>query len=134
MSHYGYIGKFTTTRVQVYENVVDTALVRNAAGALTGDTLEGYFSNWATVLYEYEAGSLNPILSNYTSNYYDVFENDPTGNWDNRENLQNGGGLVNGSAPPAVYDLWSSMGTVSNGYSFTDLSQFRVSAQGSATI
>ncbi len=134
LSHYGYIGKFTTTRVQVYENVVDTALVRNAAGALTGDTLEGYFSNWATVLYEYEAGSLNPILSNYTSNYYDVFENDPTGNWDNRENLQNGGGLVNGSAPPAVYDLWSSMGTVSNGYSFTDLSQFRVSAQGSATI
>lgn len=134
LSHYGYIGKFTTTRVQIYEPVVDTALVYDANGNLTGDTLEGFFSNWATLLYEYEPGDINPLLANYTSNYYDIYADDPVGQWDNIENVQSFGGLVNGDAPRNVYDMWNNVGAVSNGYSVQDLSQFRVSAQGSASI
>lgn len=134
LSHYGYVGKFTTTRTQVYEVGTDTALVVDANGNFTGDTLNGFFSNYATLLYDYEPGTLNPILSNYTSNYYDVYANDPTGHWDNRENVQSFGGLVNGDNPGNVYGMWSSMGRVNNTYNVNDQSQFRVSAQGSATI
>lgn len=134
LSHYGYIGKFTTTRTQIYEPVVDTALVYDANGNLTGDTLEGFFSNYATLLYEYEPGELNPLLANYTSSYYDIYADDPSGHWDNIENVQTFGGLVNGDQPRAVYDMWNSMGAISSGYSVQDLSQFRVSAQGSASI
>jgi hypothetical protein len=134
LSHYGYIGKFTTTRVQVYDPTIDTASVVDANGVATGTILNGFFSNWSTVLYDYEPGELNPILANYTSSYYDVYANDPVGHWDNIENVRTFGGLVNGDQPASVYGMWTSMGAVNNGYSFQDLSQFRVSAQGSASI
>jgi len=136
LSHYGYIGKFTTTRIQNYDelNEVTGYAVVDANGNPTGDTLKGYFSNWQTLLYEFEPGDLNPTLANYTSNYYDVFANDPFGNWDNRENVQSNGGLINGDNPANVYGMWSSMGRVNNSYTVNDQSQFRVSAQGSASI
>ena len=132
LSHYGYIGKFTTTFETTYDEV-DSVFVLNA----NGDTISkefGYLSNQNSILYSYEAGDLNPILSNYTTNYYNVYANDPEDHWDDINSVRTGGGLVNGDAPASVYDLFTSMGTVSNGYSKQQLAQFRVSAQGSATI
>ena len=134
LSDYGYIGKFTTTRVLAFDPVTDTAMVVDANGNPTGIILNGFFSDYATVLYDFEAGDVNPILSNYTANYYNVFANDPVDHWDNLESVQNGGGLLNGDGPASVYGLWNSMGQVSNGYRFNETQQFRVTAQGSASI
>ena len=135
LSHYGYVGKFTTNRIVTHNNFsLDTAVIVDANGNPTGTVIEGFFSNYATIAYNYEAGDLNPELSNYTSNYYDIYANDPFGNWDNIQNMQSGGGLVNGANPGSVYGLWNSMGVQSNNYSLQDLGQFRVTAQGSASI
>jgi hypothetical protein len=145
LSHYGYVGKFTSTRIDLIGSGISTHYVQDPAkhGQLD-DTLRdgsgnpifitGFFSQPTTVLYEFEPGDLNPTLTNYTANYYDIYANSPTGFWDMRENVQTNGGLLNGSLPGSVYGMWTSMGVVSNGYSFGDNSQFRVSAQGSAGI
>ncbi|MCB0400516.1 MAG: carboxypeptidase regulatory-like domain-containing protein [Flavobacteriales bacterium] len=132
LSHYGYIGKFTTTYETTYDEV-DSIYITDS----NGDTVSidyGFLSNQNSILYSYEAGDINPILANYTSSYYDVYANDPEGHWDDINNVRTFGGLVNGDNPADVYGMWSSMGRVSNGYTKQDQSQFRVSAQGSATI
>ena len=134
LSHYGYVGKFTSTREDLFDPVTDTALVVDANGNPTGEVLEGFFSNEVTTLYEYEAGDLNPILSNYTSNYYDIFEGNPIGNFEQIEDLPGGLALINGSAPTNVYNLYTAPGAQFNSYSLGNSTQFRVSASGSASI
>ncbi|MDB4534545.1 carboxypeptidase regulatory-like domain-containing protein [Vicingaceae bacterium] len=130
ISHYGYVGKFTTTRVIDYSVDQFTPTVN---GVAQQDQF-GDLSNEVTTAYSFEPGDLNPILANYTTNYYNAFANDPIGNIDNILNVQSGQGLTNGARPNNVYQLWNSMGTPYNGYSKFDGSQFRVSAQGSASI
>ncbi|MDG1476443.1 MAG: carboxypeptidase regulatory-like domain-containing protein, partial [Vicingaceae bacterium] len=130
-SHYGYVGKFTSQRDQVYNNGTFRPTVN---GEETGEVFAGLLSDSTTVFYDFEASDINPILSNYTANYYEVFQNDIEGNIDNIISVQGNGGLVNGDRPLSVYSLWTSMGAPFNGYSKTQNSQFRVTGQGSATI
>jgi hypothetical protein len=129
-SHYGYIGNFTSTRVIGYANDQFTPTINGVAQ----DDQFGNLSNEVTTLYSFEAGDLNPVLANYTSNYYNVFANDPVGNWDNLLNMQSGQGLANGDRPTNVYSLWNSMGSPYNAYQNVEQSQFRVTGQGSASI
>ncbi|MBL4670046.1 MAG: carboxypeptidase regulatory-like domain-containing protein, partial [Flavobacteriales bacterium] len=130
-SHYGYVGKFTSTREIVYNNGETFTPTINGVDQ---NDITDRLSSEETTLYSYEAGDLNPILSNYTTNYYNAFANDPTGDWDRRENVELGGALTNGLRPLNVYSVWNSMGAPYNAYSFSDRGQFRVSAQGSASI
>ncbi|OFZ02215.1 MAG: hypothetical protein A3K10_08300 [Bacteroidetes bacterium RIFCSPLOWO2_12_FULL_31_6] len=144
-THYGYIGKFTTTRVDVIGDAPNIHYVQDPAlhGQLD-DTLRdglgnpvfisGYFSQPNSILYSFEPGDINPILANYTSNYYDLFAGDPVNHFQTPVDVQGNAGLLNGDDPGDVYGLWSGMGRQRNGFSFQDQSQFRVSAQGSASI
>lgn len=125
-THYGYVGKFTSNRERIY--------TAGTFETTDGDVLVGELSDSVTTFYDFEASDINPILSNYTANYYDIFKDDIVGNLDNLINVQSGGGLLNGQRPRSVYELWSSMGAPFNAYSRTQNTQFRVSAQGSATI
>lgn len=135
ISHYGYIGKFTSYRDRVYNaGTFKPTVDVNGVQVETGEVIAGELSDSTTVFYDFEAGDLNPVLSNYTANYYDVFKNDIEGHIDNLVSVQGNGGLANGDVPRTVYELWSSMGAPFNGYSKTQNTQFRVSAQGSATI
>jgi outer membrane receptor protein involved in Fe transport len=130
ISHYGYIGKFTSTREIQYSP-------DQFKPVLNGEAQEDQFgnlSNEVTTLYSFEPGDLNPVLANYTSNYYNAYANDPVDHWDNLLNVQAGQGLVNGSLPNSVYQLWNSMGSPYNAYATSEGSQFRISAQGSASI
>jgi hypothetical protein len=130
ISHYGYIGKFTTVRK-------DTFQLEEFASQVNGvnvDTTQGYLSSYEVTAYNYEAGDLNPILANYTSNYYDAFASNPEGFIDNLENMQTFGGLANGQRPLNVYSLWNSMGGPYNAYQHREDAQFRISAMGSAGI
>lgn len=144
LSHYGYVGKFTSTFIDQIASDTSSHYVQDPAlhGALD-DTLRdgngdpvyitGFMSQPFQTLYEYEAGDLNPILSNYTSNYYDFYD-DPNGHYQNSVDVQGAGALLNGSTAASVYDMWTAMGNVGNSYSIRDNSQFRVSGQGSASI
>ena len=145
LSHYGYVGKFTSTIVDQIGSAVETYYVQdpNKKG-MVDDTLRdtngdpvfltGYFSQPFTTLYEYEAGDLNPVLSNYNTAYYDFYQNSPTGFWDSPTNLEGNGGILNGGTPLNVYGMWSPMGVQSNNYSYGNNAQFRISANGSADI
>ncbi|MBL4656702.1 MAG: TonB-dependent receptor, partial [Flavobacteriales bacterium] len=89
-------------------------------------------------LYDFDStGSSNPDVAAYTQSYYDLYT-DPTDHYENRNQVQDGGGLINGFLPGEltsdVYDLWRSPGRVSNGYSVRNNSQFRMLASGSADI
>jgi hypothetical protein len=132
LSHYGYIGKFTTDYETTYTEL-DSIYILGANGD-TVDVEYGYLSNNVSRTYSFDPGDLNPILANYTSSFYDIYANDPAGAWDNINNLRTLGGLVNGASPGSVYGMWNSMGQVSNGYTKNNSAQFRVSAQGSASI
>ncbi|MCB9361115.1 MAG: carboxypeptidase regulatory-like domain-containing protein [Flavobacteriales bacterium] len=139
LSNYGYIGKFTSTRQNLYnfENFTpQDANGNNLTGAGGQDSvLFAELSSTSTVLYEFEAGDINPVLANYTQSYYDAYANDPIGHWERLSDVTGGGGLINGStAAPNVYNLWSSMGGQYDNYNATSTDQLRITTSGSAEI
>ncbi|MDT8412185.1 MAG: carboxypeptidase regulatory-like domain-containing protein [Vicingaceae bacterium] len=133
LSHYGYIGKFTTTRVNTFEPTISTATIVDQNGDSV-NTITGYFSNPNTINYTYEAGELNPVLSNYTASYYDIYANDPSFTQD-RESVQGNGGLLNGDHPFNLYNgLYNPMGRSGDTYIKQQVTQLRFSGAGSASI
>jgi len=137
ISHYGYVGKFTSRREQVFNPGSFTPLVNGVAvldqfGQEV--VLDGLLSDSTTVFYDFEASDINPILSNYTANYYEAFKNDVEGFLDTRDNVLGNGGLLNGTVPLSAYELWNNAGVPFGTYSRVQNAQFRISAQGSATI
>jgi outer membrane receptor protein involved in Fe transport len=131
LSHYGYVGRFETTREVQYAFDQFTPIVDGEPQ----DDQVGLLSNEVSTQYNLaEIGDLNPVLSNYTANYYDIFADNPEGKWETIDQLITGQGLTNGTTPRSVYQLWNPMGQPYNGYQKFDSKQFRVSAQGSANI
>ncbi len=133
-SRYGYLGKFTTTRINTFESIIDTVFEVDANGNLTGVTHAGYLSNPSSILYTYQPGDVNPVLANYTSSYYDIYAGNPVGFYQRPEDVQGNGGLLNGDSPADVYDIWTAQGVQYNQYATSNQTQFRVSASGSADI
>ena len=163
---YGYVGQFERFQQRQYELTTLTP----------GDSLWlGPDQGWATsgtynvqqafedTLIGFTPGSLNPEMTAYTSNYYDLFgwqgyddEGNPiydrnrasldedgdgqiTGNeanyyLRNQENVLNGGGYLNGTAAKDVYGVWNSHAAVNNRFDKTKSQQYRVSLMGSADI
>lgn len=116
---YGYIGKFDTYKMKGYDFVEDT---NQAAGYRY--VMNGYRDTLIT----YQRSELNPIMANYTSNYYEFYAGDPFGHFDSRENIYLGGGLLNGYTPNAVfgggvYGIFSAPGQPQSGYNIADQKQ-----------
>ena len=133
---YGYVGKFIATR--------ETDQLNNYAfrtdTLADGTQLTGWFYEGPNqTQLDFIPGDKNPVLASYTSDYYSLYR-DTAGNliyednYDRRESVQTGGGLMNGDRPRTVYDMWSDVGTQYDNYSISRNTQFRVSAQGSADI
>lgn len=115
---YGYLGKFTQTKVPVFIADVDTS---------TGQPFWTQAA-YGDVNYTFEPGNVNPVLENYTSQYFDIAENNVL---NASEVLQNNS-LINGSTPNATYAMWRSVGTQFNLFQDQDNTQYHVSASGSA--
>ncbi len=121
---YGYVGKFKTYKIKSYELGTDTTL--------------GYSNVWIhngfrDTLYSFERSEINPELANYTEQYYGLYPLN-SGFYVNSVLVQNGGGLLNGQQPTAVYNLWSNTGAKYNGFNVTNASQIGINANGSADI
>ena len=125
---YGYVGKFTTHSVKSYE--------------LGNDTVAGltnvYIHNGSRdTLYEFQRSEINPNLSNYTDQYYSLYQGNAF--YRNILAVQNGGALLNGQLPNFVYGdsrsgLFRNTGTPYNGYAVFDDSRFGFNASGSADV
>lgn len=121
---YGHWGEFNTYKAKSYE-----------LGDI--DSL-GYYNvyllnNYYDTLVTFEPGSNNPITSNYTSQYYDLYDLH-SGYYSNYTSIQNAGALLNGQQPESVYGLWSAPGTIYNSYNKSDATQIGVNANASADI
>ena len=120
---YGYVGKFKTYKINSYE--------------YGNDTVTGYNGVWIhngfrDTLYAFERSEINSDLSNYTDQYYKLYDNNAY--YRNSLLVQNGGALLNGQMPASVYGLWANTGTPYNGYSKVDNSRIGFNASGSADV
>ncbi|MFK5855655.1 MAG: hypothetical protein QM503_05955 [Bacteroidota bacterium] len=120
---YGYVGKFTTYKMPTFE--------------LGSDSVDGvYYENiWVLnswdfdTLVTFESSNVNPGLSAYTSNYYDIYSGQPTGHYQNLSDIILGGGRVNGMASPSVYGLYNNTGSVTAGYRENSFEKIRTTFQ-----
>ena len=120
MFNYGHVGRFETSRTPSYEfNSVTNTYVHNGFR-----DLEVAFTPSET----------NSALASITSQYYDIYENDPDGHYENLFQIQQGNALRNGDTPGSVYDIWSNIGTPYNYFQKTENDQFRVTGAGSVVI
>jgi len=123
--NYGYIGKYTSQKSRSYEMGSDTLL--GYENVLIHNNNPTYSVN-----YEKSDNDPNPILSNYTEQLYDTYGED--GMLTNLDIIQLLGGLLNGTTPKNIYDLWNNVGVPYNGYGNTNNAQFSINANGSADI
>lgn len=112
---YGYIGQFKTTREQTY--AFDSNGVSGA---------KYYTQGWKDKEFVLLNTGNNTTASNYTQEYYRMFNGYVTGNYESYDQVQKGGGLLNGDRPQHVYDIWYNTGRQYNGYGTSQSNQFRL--------
>jgi outer membrane receptor protein involved in Fe transport len=125
---YGYLGKYTTYKSPTYE--------------IGSDTVNGNYYEQAWILNSWDYDTLvtfdpfdfNPLIANYTTSYYNLFAGQPLGNYQNSDQIQLGGGLLNGQGPDNVYGLWAAPGALQSGYSLFDNAQFAINVAGAMDI
>jgi hypothetical protein len=125
---YGYLGKFTTYKTPSYQ--------------LGSDTVNGHPYNNVWVLNSWDYDTLttwdprdaNPLVAQYTSDYYAIYEGEPEGHYRNRDDIILGGGLYNGNSPSGIYGLYQSPGANQSGYGKYDNDQYNIRFDASLDI
>ena len=115
--NYGYVGKFTQNTTPAYFYDVDT---------VTGRRMWQLLSYDAPISYTFQRAELNPILANYTTQFYDLGILPPT-----IVELRGQRGLANGDFPAGAYNLYPNIGSGLAGYSYTNTDQIAASANAS---
>jgi outer membrane receptor protein involved in Fe transport len=122
---YGYVGKFDTYKAKGYDVTFDTT-----GGDLT---LRANMNGFADTLVTYQRAEFNPVLANYTSNFYDLYPNP-----ERVDDIYSGGGMLNGYTPngvfSGVYSLWSAPGNQQAGYAKNFTQQITANMNFSADI
>jgi len=125
---YGYLGKFTTYKTPTYE--------------IGSDTIDGqaYNNVWVLnswdfdTLVEWNPADINPLIAEHTNNYYNIYEGQPQGHYQNIDQILLGGGLVNGSAPDRIYSLYHVPGVNQSGYGKWNDDQYNIRLDASLDI
>jgi hypothetical protein len=116
--NYGYVGKFRTYKAPIYGFGFDTV----GTSALGGFVQVGF----GDTLFNYYQTDQNPNTSNYTSQYYRQANGVRENNYENLFQVIQGGGLLNGDQPDAVYSLYQNTGFNWDGWQKANNEQFRV--------
>jgi len=125
---YGYLGKYTIYKTPSY--TMDTAITVN------GHT---YTNVWHTASWDYDtlvqfqASDYNPLLANYTSMIYDLYD-DPSGHYSNFDDIQLNQGLLNSGSPSPFYGLYAAPGTIQSNYEYTEQDLFNVNLATAMTL
>ncbi len=120
MFNYGHVGTFVTTRRPSYEFNTDQQM--------------WIHNGFRDVVVDFTPSATNSTLAAITTQYYNIYENDPVGHYENLFQIQQGNALRNGDAPSSVYSIWSNIGTPYNYFGKTENDQFRVTGSGSVNI
>jgi outer membrane receptor protein involved in Fe transport len=121
---YGYVGQFETFKRNSYE--------------LGSDPIAGYSDVWihngfADTLFTYQYSDINPLLANYTQQYYNLYDLH-SGLYRNATLVQFGQALLNGDVPPSVYGLFANTGSPFGTYSKANNTQIGISAHASVDL
>ena len=142
---YGYIGKFKTYRTPVYFPGQDTVWENGVPKIYSGLVLAGYRDTLVT----FEPGTENPLMTNYTNQYYQLAGSDPINgvyglqdaSLDNQtlyysslSDISTGGGLLNGDGPSSVYSMWGNTGSPIGNFGRTNNDQYRLAFYSSVDI
>ena len=131
---YGHIGTFKTRYRPLYTLGSDTITDPNDPNY--GKVMDAYtLAVFQSANVDYTPGENNPILSNYTSNFYDFVDQNLIFNRARSlEDIRAGGGLLNGDQPSSVYGLWGNVGANQASYGKSLNDQFRITASSTFDI
>ncbi len=126
---YGYVGQFVTHKAGLYFS----GTPKTVDGITVNSPIE--LGNYVDYLVDFHPSDLNPVTTNYTTQYYNLAP-DANGYYNTLTDITDNHALVNGDNRINLYvnGLWASPGRVPAGYSITNQSQLRVTASGSADI
>ncbi|MCK9218683.1 MAG: TonB-dependent receptor [Bacteroidales bacterium] len=116
---YGYVGSFTTNSIRAYTSSLAYDTIAKKWAHLQNGTRD--------TIVLFRGSDINPESSNWTQQYYGFFD-DPTGHYENLNEIISGRGLVNGLEPFAPYNMWSNIGDRPNGYAQSTSDQIAVNA------
>jgi hypothetical protein len=125
MFNYGHVGTFATTRIPTYA-MFDS----NGDGEVDMKVHDGF----KDVEVAFTPSETNAALAAITTQYYNIYQGDPIGNYENLFQIQQGNALRNGDAPSGVYGIWSNIGTPYNYFGKTETDQIRGTGQLSVNI
>jgi len=120
MFNYGHVGTFTTTRRPSYEFNTDQQM--------------WIHNGFRDLEVAFNPSETNAALAAITTQYYNIYEGQVEGRYENLFQIQQGNALRNGDSPSSVYQMWSNIGTPYNYFGKTDNDQFRVTGSGSVNI
>ena len=110
--NYGYVGKFDIQNQPFYlSNTIDTATKRTLVGLYTYDVPKSL---------SFQRAEVNPMLANYTSQYFNLTTNQPL----TIAQIRNGNGMLNGDQPLYTYGKFANVGYNYNGYGYARVDQF----------
>jgi hypothetical protein len=115
---YGYAGKFNTDYISVLAPGVDDS-TQLVGIKLTVDRLP--------IRTTFERSELNPILANYTSQYYNLLGFNPA----SLDQIRATGGMTNGHFPNSTYSVFTNVGNSLTGFNFRQEDQFAVNIDAS---
>lgn len=115
--NYGYMGRFHQRTESRYLYDVDLNTQTRMWQLVSYD---------APTAYTFDRAEVNPIMANYTSQFYQLGGLPPT-----IAELRGQRGLANGDYPGNVYNLYSNVGNALTGYSYVNNDQVSASANAS---
>lgn len=126
--NYGYLGKYTTYKTPTFELGSDTV-----NGKLYNDVW--LLNSWDfDTLIDWSPRNVNPLVAEITNSYYDIYTGEPVGHYQNTDQIQLGGGLLNGGTPSSIYSFYQTPGTSQGGYNKYDNDQYSIRIDASLDI
>lgn len=125
---YGYLGKFSVYKTPTFQRENVTVDGKEYTNVMV---LKGWDND---TLVTWTPGNLNPLVANYTTNYFNTYAGLTEGNFENLDQVVLGGALLNGAGPTGFYSLFQAPGTIQSGYGIDDNDQFGVNVAGSMDI
>ncbi len=122
---YGYVGKFQSYITPTYAYGYDSVSKKTAWIETSADE---------DTLIKFTPGTVNPLLTNYTKQYFALAGNNSALYYSNLDQIPSLGGLLNGQSPNQVYNLWNDVGSPEGYYGYENKSQIHLNVSGSVDI